>query len=85
MDALNLPPLPDSRLVVQSVAKLRVRMHLFAVVQGVVPLLIAPSDGEVQRLISFVVKLILNSQKFDWPLHKLLWYVVLSVIRYRFI
>jgi len=70
---------------VQSVEKLKVRLHLFAVVQSVVLLLIAPSDGEVQRLISFVVKLILNSQKFDWPSHKLLWFVILSVIRYHFI
>jgi len=70
---------------VQSVGKLKVRLHPFAVVQSVVPLLIAPSDGEVQRLISFVVKLILNSQKVDWPSHKLLWFVILSVIRYHFI
>jgi len=55
-------------------------MHLFAVVHSVMPLLIAPLDGEVQRIISFVVKLILNSQKADWPSHKLPWFVVLPVI-----
>jgi len=60
-------------------------MHLFTIVHGVVPLLIAPLDGEVQRIISFVVKLILNSQKADWPSHKLLWFVVLPVIQYHFV
>jgi hypothetical protein len=59
-------------------------MHLFAVVQSVVPLLIAPSNGEAQRLITFVVKLTLNSQKADWPSHKPLWFVIL-VIKYHFV
>jgi hypothetical protein len=60
-------------------------MHLFAVVQGVVLLLIAPSDGEIQRFISFVVKLTLNSQKADWPSHKFLWFVIIPVIKYHFV
>ena len=60
-------------------------MHLFNVVQSVVPLLIAPSNGELQRIISFVVKLILNSQRADWPSHKPLWFVILLVIKFRFV
>ena len=52
---------------------------------SVVPLLIAPKNGEVQRLIYFVVKLILNSQKADWPSHKPLWFVILPVIKYHFV
>ena len=49
-----------TKLVVQNVRKLRVRMHLFVVVQSVVPLLIVPSNGEVIKCLYtfFVVKLI---------------------------
>jgi len=72
-----------TRLVVQSVGKLRVRTHLFAVVQSVVPLHIAPSNGEIQRLIYFVFKLILNSQKADWPSHKLIWFVLSNIILFE--
>ena len=64
-------------------------VHLFAVVQSVVPLLIVPLNGEVIKCLftSFVVKLILtliNSQKADWPSHKHLWFVILVVIKYLF-
>ena len=82
MDALSLPPLPD-----------KTRCATCGITEGpnatlrrcVARFLIAPKNGEVQRFISFVVKLILNSQKADWPSHKPLWFMILLVIKYHFV